>query len=66
MIVKFSEWIEKKFGYTETGAGAAGVYDPKIHIDGTWQGAAGGGQLSSVGDVKISKKKKHKKKKKKT
>jgi erythromycin esterase-like protein len=38
-----------------TGAGA-GTPENKDHIDGSWQGAAGGGKLSSVGAVNMKKK----------
>ena len=60
----YSEWLEEKFN--ETGAGAAGVYEPGIKIDGSWQGAPRGKPepLSSVGDVQLNEKKKKRMKKK--
>jgi hypothetical protein len=54
----FTEWL------LEMG-GAAGVYSPKIKIQGSWEGAPRGftEPLSSVGDVKPIKKKKKKNRK---
>jgi len=59
-MIKFSEWMKLK----EMGAGAGVPYVGQSPGEGSWQGAAGGGKLSSVGDVKIKKKKKRRKKKK--
>lgn len=60
--MKFSKWLKNRQQWTETGAGAGGVYVPGIHIDGSWQGSPGGKPepLSSVGNVKPRKKKKKK------
>jgi len=60
-MIKFSEWMKIR----ETGAGVGVPYVGQDPGEGSWQGAAGGGKLSSVGDVKIKKKRKRKRRRKK-
>lgn len=57
-LKSFREWLSVR----EMGAGASVPYvGQSAGCCGTWQGAAGGGELSSVGDVQINEKKKRKK-----
>lgn len=57
-MITFREWLKIR----EAGAGVPFV--GQSPGEGSWQGAAGGGKLSSVGDVKPLNKYKHHNKKK--
>jgi len=53
----FREWLKIQEAEAVAGCGGDDCTDiPQFPGEGTWQGAAAGGQLKSVGPVKIHKK----------